>query len=174
MATLATGLNFKTAEDRSALFGGLYGSLAGLTVDLAGTVYVADSGNRRVLKIDGDGKVSVFARAEAPYFPTGVVATPAGDLYVLEAGFTLPGTWSGPRVRKISTDGKHAVVAVVGTEGNTGNLKAAVARGAGASVESVFSFFSVEGRIEWAIVVLSIATLVPLAWHYRRRRQRQV
>ncbi len=52
MATLAENLNFKTAEDKTALFQGNYGALAGLTVNTNGVVYVADSGNRRLLKID--------------------------------------------------------------------------------------------------------------------------
>ena len=68
-------------------------------------VYVADAGNRCLLRISHDGKVDVMSRTDPPYFPNGVFATPAGELCVLEVGFTLPNVLSGPRVRKISRGG---------------------------------------------------------------------
>ena len=114
VTTIAGDLNFKTREDKPSLFGGAYGSLAGLTVDANGDVYVADAGNRRLLKVNRDGKVEVALRTDPPYFPNGVFATPANDLYVLEVGFTLPGTWSGPRVRKITREGKNSIIALGG------------------------------------------------------------
>jgi sugar lactone lactonase YvrE len=171
--TLANGLDFTTSEDKPALFGGAYGNLAGLTVNSAGIVYVADAGNRRLFKIDPEGKVHVVMRTDPPYFPNGVVTAPGGDIYVLEVGFTLPSSWSGPRVRKITADGKSTILATVGTDSHGANLKAAIARGAGTSAESFLSFFVVGGRIKIGAMVLGLGVLfaVGILWQ-RRRRQR--
>lgn len=86
--------------------------LWGLTVDSTGTAFVADSGNRRVIKVTGDGKVSTVLRTEKPWSPAGVVLK--GDtLFVLEHGFTPPATSLGPRVRKLLPDGTAVVLATV-------------------------------------------------------------
>ena len=52
VTTIASDLNFRTPADKPTLFGGSYGDLAGLTADANGNVYVADAGNRRLLKIN--------------------------------------------------------------------------------------------------------------------------
>ncbi len=143
VTTVATDLNFKTQEDRPTLFGGASGSLTGLAVDANGNVYVADAGNRRLLKISADGKVEVVYRTEPPFFPNGVFATPAGDVYVLEVGFTPPNIMSGPRVRKLS-GGKNEIIAAVGADAPVG-IKAAVAEQAGSTAESVIEFFYLGG-----------------------------
>lgn len=173
VTTLAKGLDFRTREDKPTLFGGAYGNLAGLTVDSAGTVYVADAGNRRLFKIDRAGKVDVVLRTDPPYFPNGVVTAPGGDIYVLEVGFTIPSAWSGPRVRKITADGKSTILATVGADSHGGNLKAAIARSAGASAESFLSFFAIGERIKIGVVILGLSILctVGILWQ-RRRRQR--
>ena len=114
VVTVAKGLDSRTKEDKPTLFGGSYGNLAGVAVDSANNVYVADAGNRRLFKINREGKVDVLLRTDPPYFPNGVVAGPGGDIYVLEVGFTLPSSWSGPRVRKIAADGKSTILATVG------------------------------------------------------------
>jgi hypothetical protein len=168
--TVAKELNFKTSEDKPTLFGGAYGSLAGLAVDSSGTVYVADAGNRRLLKLSS-GIVEVVYRAEPPFFPNGVVVAPSGDIYVLEVGFALPSTWSGPRVRKLSADGKQAIVAVAGAEPPI-RIKAAIAERAGASTESVIEFFYLGGRMKYVLLLVSLAVFVfTLAIWKRTRRQ---
>lgn len=171
--TLAKGLDFRTREDKPTLFGGAYGNLAGLTVNSEGTVYVADAGNRRLFKIDRDGKVDVVLRTDPPYFPNGVVTGPGGDIYVLEVGFTIPSAWSGPRVRKMTADGKSTILATIGSESGGTNLKATVARSAGTSVESFLSFFLIRERLKYSVIILSMSVLcmVAIAWQ-RRRRQR--
>jgi sugar lactone lactonase YvrE len=175
VTTIASSLNFKTAEDKPTLFGGLYSDLAGLTVDASGNVYVADGGRRRLIKINGDGKVEVVLRVEPPYFPNGVVATPAGDLYVLEVGFTPPNISSGPRVRKISRDGKSTVVAVVGSENGTQNFKAALVQRVEVSLESILEFFLGEGGSKRvAILSAVILALFGLVWQHRRRRKARI
>ena len=171
VTTLASDLDFRTAEDESTSLGGSYGTLAGLTVDLAGNVYVADAGNRRLLKITRDGKVTVAYRVDPPYFPNGVFVTPANDLYVMEAGFTMPSKWSGPRVRKISADGKSVLLATVG-EREAGALRSSIAQGVGLTVESSLKLFT--GRFKYLLLAIGaiLVVTITLAWR-RHRRQRQ-
>jgi hypothetical protein len=89
--------------------------LRGLDVDAHGTVFVAAAGCGRVLKVTADGKVATVLQLQAPWSPTAIVEV-GGDLYVLEylhvAGEDRR-AWV-PRIRKISADGKSAVIATVG------------------------------------------------------------
>ncbi|MDQ2974979.1 MAG: hypothetical protein M3R69_06165 [Acidobacteriota bacterium] len=173
VTTLAKDLNFRTADDKPALFGGAYGSLAGLGVDRNGNVYVADAGNRRLLRIGTDGKMEVVYRTEPPFFPNGVVATPAGDIYVMEVGLTPPSTSSGPRVRKLSSGGKNEIVAVVGSEHQL-NSQTAPVDTAGVFADTFVISYSLNGRGRFAIVLLGIglSSLVVTMWK-RKRRERQ-
>jgi DNA-binding beta-propeller fold protein YncE len=170
VTTLARDLLASTSEDRPRLFAGQHGSLAGLGVDSGGNVYVADTGNRRLLKVDNNGKVQVISRSEPPYFPTGVAAA-GGTLYVLEVGFTLPGAWSGPRIKKIDGDGKATILATVGVEGNNGGLRPSFATRAGVAAESTLAFFYNGGRVKYALafITVSLLSLIALAWHRRQR-----
>jgi sugar lactone lactonase YvrE len=168
--TLAKGLDFKTREDDQRLFAA-YGSLAGLTVDSDGNVFVADAGKRRLLKIDPAGVVSVVLRTEPPYFPNGVAAA-GRDLYVLEIGLTLPNIWSGPRVRTITPDGKSRNLTTVGGEA-ANRHGAALLRNAGVTAERTIVTLTEDGRLKYSIawlslVLLSIATVL---WQRRRRQQ---
>jgi hypothetical protein len=174
VTTLAKDVTSRTAEDKPTLFGGLYGSLAGLTAGPSGTVYVADAGNRRLLKIGPDGRVEVVLRVDPPFFPNGAFATTAGDVYVLEVGFTLPNISSGPRVRKMTPDGKNIILAVVGEEGGR-SASSVVAERVGVSAESVLSFLVDAGPITYGIIAASAGILVStvLVWRSRRRQQRQ-
>lgn len=169
VTTIAKDLNFKTREDQPTLFGGAYGSLAGLSVAANGTVYVADAGNRRLLKITTDGKVEVVYRAKPPFFPNGVFATGTGDIYVLEVGFALPNISSGPRVRKLSS-GKNEIVA--GADAPSG-VKAAVAKHAGSSAEAIIGFFYLGGVTRVIAVSLSVGLLVSslAIWRWKRRER---
>jgi hypothetical protein len=90
--------------------------LFGIAVDAQGDVFVADYGNRRVLKITSGGAISTVARAEKPWSPTGI-ALKDGNVYILEFGFTLPSTYL-PRVRKLSPDGRITMLATIGANGN--------------------------------------------------------
>lgn len=88
--------------------------LRGLDVDVRGTVYVAASGCGSVLKVAPDRKVSTLLQLQGPWSPTAVNLS-GGDLYVLEYLHTAAEdrrAWL-PRVRKISPDGKTAVIAAV-------------------------------------------------------------
>ena len=87
--------------------------LFGIAVDAWGNAFVADYGNRRVLKISPDGKRTAVVRAEESWYPTGVAARDDG-LYVLEEGHTPTHKPIGTRVRKLSSDGTVTVLATVG------------------------------------------------------------
>jgi hypothetical protein len=110
VTTIAKDLTTRTSEDKATLFGGEDKILAGVAADQRGNVYVADAGNRRLLKIAKDGSVGVAYRVDPPYFPTGVFVTPNGDLYVLEFSYTPPGTTDKPRVRKIAANGQDKII----------------------------------------------------------------
>jgi len=114
VTTIAGDLNKRTAEDVPPLFGKNDGILTGLNVDKNNNVYVADAGNQRLLKVAPSGKFDVVYRGETPYYPNGVAVAPSGALYVLEVGFKPPNTWLPARVRKITAEGKSAIVAVSG------------------------------------------------------------
>ena len=88
--------------------------LRGLGIDDGGTIYVAAAGCGSVLKVTPDGKVSIVLQLESPWSPT-AVAVSGKDLYVLEYLHTAEERrreWV-PRVRKITPDGKSAVIASV-------------------------------------------------------------
>jgi len=168
--TVATNLNVRTSEDKPVLFEGSYGTLAGLTVNANGVAYVADAGNRRLLKINPDGKVEVVLRADPPFFPNGAFATPSGDVYVLEVGFTLPNISSGPRVRKLSPDGKNVVLTVVGQETGQSAGTAAVER-VGLSLETALGFFVNAGAKTYGLIALSLLGMGSVGWILRSRRR---
>ena len=88
--------------------------LRGLAVDAQGVIYVADTGDARVLKITPQGKVTTLLQTESPWSPTGI-ALFGGDVYVLEFLHTARDVrrdWL-PRVRKIASDGRSVIIATV-------------------------------------------------------------
>jgi sugar lactone lactonase YvrE len=87
--------------------------LFGLAVAAEGTVFVADHGGARVLKISPEGRVSIAASSERPWAPTGV-AVSGDDLMILEVGSSPLGRLLGPCVRRVSADGRVTTLATVG------------------------------------------------------------
>lgn len=88
--------------------------LRGLAIDASGVIYVADSGDARVMKIAPDGKVNTLIQLQSPWAPT-AVAVFGSDVYVLEFLHTerdVRRDWS-PRVRKIASDGTSNVIATL-------------------------------------------------------------
>jgi len=89
----------------------------GLVVDSTGTIYVAATGSRSVLKITPQGKVTTLLQTGSPWTPTGV-AVFNGEVYVLEWHDVTPENSEVriayiPRVRKIALDGKVLTLATV-------------------------------------------------------------
>ena len=92
--------------------------LRGLAVDARGVMYVADTGNARVLKITPDGKVTTLLQLHRPWSPT-AGALSGSDLYVLEYLHTAVESrreWI-PRVRKIAADGTATIIATIDRRG---------------------------------------------------------
>ena len=88
--------------------------LRGLAVDARGVMYVADTGDARVLKITPGGKVTTLLQTESPWSPTGI-ALFGSDVYVIEFLHTTRDVrrdWL-PRVRKITSDERSVIIATV-------------------------------------------------------------
>jgi hypothetical protein len=169
VTTVAKDLAGRTSEDKPTLFGGDDKILAGIAADSGGNIYVADAGNRRLLKIGKDGKVAVAYRLDPPYFPTGVFVTANGDVYVLEFSYTPPGTTDKPRVRKVSSDGKNIVLTDSATRQNTGTVTRPTTGGG-----SSFNFiWSVSWRTVYIVLIMiaGVAVISLLLWQ-RKRHQR--
>jgi hypothetical protein len=171
VTTLATNLAARTSEDKPTLFGGTDTTIMGLAVGYDGQVYVADAGNRRLLKIGSDGRSSVVYRLDPPYFPTGVFATRSGDVYVLEFSYTPPGTTNNPRVRKISIDGQNKLITSAGVL-RTGVVVASPRSLMRAHLANVIGFVNGRGAFFVFGVVGVLITGAILVWRWRHGTQR--
>ena len=88
--------------------------LRGLAVDASGVMYVADTGDARVVKITPGGQTTTLVQTQSPWSPT-AVALFGSDVYVLEFLHTVRDVrrdWL-PRVRKITADGKSTIIVTI-------------------------------------------------------------
>jgi DNA-binding beta-propeller fold protein YncE len=88
--------------------------LRGLAVNARGDIYVADTGDGRVLKITSKGKITTLLQTQSPWSPT-AVALFGSDVYVLEYLHTerdVRRDWL-PRVRKIASNGTSSIIATL-------------------------------------------------------------
>ena len=99
---------------------------SGVAADAAGNLYIADTGNNRIRKVDAAGVISTVAgtgkqgyggdggaavRAQLA-FPLGAAADGAGNLYIVDAG--------NNRIRKVDAAGAISTVAGTGDVGDGG------------------------------------------------------
>lgn len=168
VTTVASNLGGRTAANKSTALEGAFHNLTGLSVDAKGNIYAADPENRRLLKIDFAGKSEILLRTDPPFFPNGVIASPSGDVYVLEVGFTPPRTSSGPRVRKIGADGHQAVLAVIG------ETKVKTSSRSNAAGSATFIKTEIKTQpIKLVVIGLGVVLLGTLAIMWNRRRRQQ-
>jgi streptogramin lyase len=88
--------------------------LRGVAVNDRGGIYVADSGDARVLTMAPGGNVRTLVQTQSPWAPT-AVAVFNNTVYVLEFLHTVRDVrrdWL-PRVRKIASNGKSSMVATL-------------------------------------------------------------
>ncbi len=101
-----------------ALTGNGGGHLFGLTLDAQGNIYAANYGGNAVIKLAPTGNVLSIIKSESGWAPSGV-AVSGSDLYVLEFQDQAFGSEAkGPRVRKVSADGKAVTLGTVGEKPN--------------------------------------------------------
>jgi hypothetical protein len=88
--------------------------LRGFALNDRGEIYVADTGDARLLKITSVGNVRALLQTKSPWSPT-AVALFGSDVYVLEYLHTVRDVrrdWL-PRVRKIAVNGRSTMVATL-------------------------------------------------------------
>ncbi len=105
----------------------------GVAVDPAGNVFIADSANHRLRRVDATGLITTVAgTGEAGYdsdnepatsarinYPEGVAVDPAGNLYIADAG--------NNRIRRVDATGRITTIAGTGEFGYDGDDKPATA-----------------------------------------------
>jgi len=104
----------------------------GVTADGAGNLYIADTSNQRIRKVDATGQISTVAGTGIQGFsgdgaaatsaqlanPRGVAVDGAGNLYIADT--------SNQRIRKVDATGQISTVAGNGTLGFSGDGAAAI------------------------------------------------
>ncbi len=113
--------------DGGPAYAALLDNPTGLAVDGAGNVYIADSGNHAIRKIDTLGMIATVAGTGAPGFggdggpataaqlnaPAGVALDSAGNLYIADSG--------NQRIREVAGDGTITTLAGSGLAGYGGD-----------------------------------------------------
>ena len=105
----------------------------GLALDGAGNLYIADSGNGRIRRVDASGAIRTIAGtgeegssgdggpavAAQLKFPSGVAVDSSGNVYIAD--------WGNHRIRRIDSSGTITTIAGTGGSGSSGDGGPAVA-----------------------------------------------
>ncbi len=105
---------------------------SGIAVDRAGNIFIADTGNHRIRRIDSSGVISTVAGNGSSGFggdngpahiaqlsyPAGLAVNSGGTLYLADSG--------NHRIRKITPDGRIHTFAGTGVSGSSGDGNAAL------------------------------------------------
>ncbi len=144
---------------------------AGVAVDPAGNVYIADQGNNRIRKVTTGGVISTVAGGGSPgHFgdggpatsatlraPTGVVVDSAGNLYIADT--------SDHRVRKVTNAGVISTLAGLVLGGFTGDggpaSKAELDLPSGVALDSAVNLYIADSNAH-RIRKIAIASLVTI------------
>ena len=98
-----------------------------VAVDAGGSVYIADTLNQRIRRIDPDGMIETFAgTGVAGFSGDGGPATDAqvenpSGVAVSAAGYVFVADWANHRIRRIAPDGTIATFAGTGAQGFGGD-----------------------------------------------------
>ena len=131
ITTIAGNGSFGSAGDGGAATSASLGFPSGVAVDSAGNVYIVDTFNKRVRKVNKAGVITTFAGNGFPLFSgDGGPATSAGiafigtaphqGLAVDKAGNVYIADYGDHRIRKVNTSGIISTFAGKGTLGASG------------------------------------------------------
>jgi sugar lactone lactonase YvrE len=140
----------------------------GVAIDLAGNVYIADTGNNVVRRVDASGNIHTFAGTDTPGYagdegsatgaqllsPTGVAADSYGDMYIADTGNNV--------IRQVDTSGVIHTIVGDGTGGFAGDGGTATAGELAqpAGIAEIDAGPSVAGRSEYGSIRVFVADTV--------------
>ena len=96
--------------DGGAAAGALLDTPRGLAFDVAGNLYIADSGNHRIRRVSPDGRIATFGEGAALRNPAGVAVTRESDVLVADT--------QNHRIARLRADG--SLVTLAGSPGVSG------------------------------------------------------
>ncbi len=133
ITTFAGNGSYGAGGDGGAASAAQLSAPRGVAVDGSGNIYIADTGNHRIRKVDSEGAITTVAGSGARGFsgdggtataawltdPNGVAVDGSGNIYIADTG--------NHRIRKVDSEGAITTVAGSGAWGFSGDGGAAAA-----------------------------------------------